>query len=78
MVPLSSGVNYYRTSLCSCSLGQFPANFLQHLELLELLELDHVLEKYAARIAIVPIFPVPYEEDCFNCAAAYGEDKRSS
>ena len=62
-VPLSQGLAEARTPLCSCGLGHFPDGYLKHRKVPHL---EHALRKYATRVALAPIFAVPYVEGCFS------------
>lgn len=61
-VPYENGLQDANTPLCSCGNGQIPPKFISKLKVPHL---EYVLQKYATRIAISPIFAVPYIEDCF-------------
>lgn len=61
-IPLPEGLQDGHTPLCSCGIGKIPHKFLGDLKLRHL---EYVLQKYATRIAISPVFAVPYVEDCF-------------
>ena len=61
-VPLTQGLEDARTSLCSCGIGKFPAGYLKDSQLPQM---EHALREYATRIAVSPIFAVPYVEPCF-------------
>jgi MYND finger len=61
-IPAPKGLEDGNTPLCSCGNGQLPEKFM---EALKIPHLEYVLQKYATRIAISPIFAVPYVEDCF-------------
>src|SRR5205823_12136927 len=61
-IPPSKGLEDAHTPLCSCGNGQLPQKFMGDLRLPHL---EYVLQKYATRIAISPIFTVPFVEDCF-------------
>ena len=61
-VPLSRGLAEAQTPLCSCGLGQFPDGYLKQRKVLNL---EHALRTYATRVALAPIFAVPYVEACF-------------
>lgn len=61
-VPINEGLEDGHTPLCLCGIGKFPAGYLKGLKLNNL---EHVLKRYATRVAISPFFAVPYVEDCF-------------
>lgn len=61
-VPIHKGLDDGHSPLCSCGIGKFPAAYLRHLKLNNL---EHVLKRYATRVAVSPFFAVPYVEDCF-------------
>lgn len=62
-VPVSEGLNDGHSPICSCGVGKFPVGYLQNLKIGNL---QHVLKQYATRIALSPMFPIPYVEDCFT------------
>ncbi|KAJ9653116.1 hypothetical protein H2198_007666 [Neophaeococcomyces mojaviensis] len=61
-VPINKGLDDGHSPLCSCGIGKFPATYLRNLKLNNL---EHVLRRYATRVAISPLFAAPYVEDCF-------------
>jgi MYND finger len=61
-VPTPKGLDDGNTPLCSCGNGHLPPKFMGDLRVPYL---DYVLQKYVTRIAISPVFAVPYVEDCF-------------
>ena len=61
-IPPPKGLEDANTPLCSCGDGVLPRKFMGDLKMAHL---DYVLQKFATRIAISPLFAVPYVEDCF-------------
>jgi MYND finger len=61
-IPPPKGLEDAQTPFCSCGNGQLPPKFMGDLKMQHL---EYVLQKYATRIAISPVFSVPYIEDCF-------------
>jgi hypothetical protein len=59
-IPLPKGLEDANTTLCACGNGKIPGNFMGNLKLPHL---EYVLQKYATRVAISPVFAVPYVED---------------
>jgi hypothetical protein len=70
-IPLVDGLEDGHTPLCSCGIGKIPDKFMGDLKMPHL---DYVLQKYATRIAISPVFAVPYVEDCFLFGIPRGVD----
>jgi hypothetical protein len=61
-IPLKTGLEDGNSPLCSCGRGHIPRKFMGDLPVPHL---EAVLQKYATRMAISPVFAVPYVEDCF-------------
>ena len=61
-VPHAGGLEDAQTPLCSCGVGEFPRGYLKASPLQHL---EYALRKYATRVAVSPVFAVPYVEDCF-------------
>ena len=61
-VPPPESLEEGDTPLCSCGNGQLPPKFMVDLKLPHL---DYVLQKYATRIAISPVFSVQHVEECY-------------
>lgn len=61
-IPLISGLEEGKMPLCSCGLGYVPGTFMPELKVPQL---DPVLQRFATRAAISPVYAVPYIEDCF-------------
>lgn len=62
-VPIAQGLDDGYSSLCSCGVGKFPAGYLEDFKLDGL---QYVLKRYATRVAISPLFAIPYVEECFT------------
>ena len=62
-VPPSAGHLDGASPLCSCGTGEIPKNFVPSLAIPQL---DTFLQTCATRIAISPIFAVPYVDPCFD------------
>ena len=61
-VPLRKGLEDGKSPLCKCGIGKFPPDYLKDAKVDNL---KYILKHYGTRLAISPIFPLPYVEDGF-------------
>lgn len=65
-IPLLTGLEDAAMPLCSCSIGHIPKDLVP---MVKIPKLETLLQRYATRVAISPVFSVSYMEPKFTSTA---------